>query len=93
MFATLFHECGLAVRLPVAEGRNGPCSVMKPDNPEHPGPPFVHKIKGSIAGAGSRARVSEGVREGDVKQIRGHPQKATSEERQEHPRVWQCGTD
>ena len=28
---------------------NGPCSVRKPSNDEHPGPPFVHINKGSVS--------------------------------------------
>ena len=28
---------------------NGPCSVRKPSNDEHPGPPFVQINKGSVS--------------------------------------------
>jgi hypothetical protein len=37
-------------QFPSLSMRKGPCSVPSPNNPEHPGPPFVQKRTGSFAG-------------------------------------------
>lgn len=41
MLLTWFHAYLLKVREPSACGLNGPCSVMNPISPEHPGPPLL----------------------------------------------------
>jgi hypothetical protein len=50
MLLTEFQEYSLKLRERSLLGRKGPCSVRKPNKPEHPGPPFVQKAIGSSEG-------------------------------------------